>query len=91
MSPHRSSDDVAEMPSVDELEPPPRDARVVRPYDARELLVGLEPEAGRLLDRHLGMAIEWFPTTWSPTAWDATSTRSRGRPTARTELVSFLD
>lgn len=61
MSPHRSSDDVIEMPSDDELEPPPRDARVVRPYDARELLVDLEPEAGRLLDRHLGMAVEWFP------------------------------
>jgi acyl-[acyl-carrier-protein] desaturase len=30
-------------------------------YDETGLLLELEPEAGRLLDRHLGVATEWFP------------------------------
>ncbi len=30
-------------------------------YDPEALLIELEPEAGRLLDRHLKVAVEWFP------------------------------
>jgi len=41
-------------------------ARASRPYDARELLVDLEPEAGRLLDRHLKITTEWFPHEYIP-------------------------
>lgn len=48
-------------PPVDELVPPPRADRVVKPYDAHELLLDLEPEAGRLLDRHLKIAVDWYP------------------------------
>lgn len=33
----------------------------VQPYDPVALLLELEPEAGRLLDRHLSIAQEWFP------------------------------
>lgn len=47
--------------SVDELVPPSRDDRVIQPYDAQQLLIDLEPEAGRLLERHLKIAVEWFP------------------------------
>ena len=32
----------------------------------RELLVELEPEAGRLMDRHLKVAQEWFPHDYIP-------------------------
>ena len=32
----------------------------------RELLVELEPEAGRLLERHLKVAAEWFPHDYIP-------------------------
>ncbi len=38
----------------------------VAPYDARELLLDLEPVAARLLDRHLGIATEWFPHEYIP-------------------------
>jgi acyl-[acyl-carrier-protein] desaturase len=38
----------------------------VGPYDARELLLDLEPVAARLLDRHLGIATEWFPHEYIP-------------------------
>lgn len=54
------------LPSPAELESPRRPARVVKPYDARELLVDLEPEAARLLDRHLKIATEWFPHEYIP-------------------------
>ncbi len=35
-------------------------------YDEAALLIELEPEAGRLLDRHLGVAVEWFPHDFIP-------------------------
>ena len=35
-------------------------------YDARSLLLELEPEAGRLYDRHAGVAREWFPHDFIP-------------------------
>jgi len=35
-------------------------------YDAEALLRDLEPEAGRLLNRHLGIAREWFPHEFIP-------------------------
>ena len=50
----------------DELQPPQRPDRVVRPYDAQQLLIDLEPEAGRLLDRHLKIAEPWYPHDYIP-------------------------
>ena len=35
-------------------------------YDERALLIELEPEAARLLNRHLGVAAEWFPHDYIP-------------------------
>jgi acyl-[acyl-carrier-protein] desaturase len=35
-------------------------------YDENALLLELEPEAGRLLDRHLKVAVEWFPHDFIP-------------------------
>ena len=35
-------------------------------YDERGLLIELEPEAGRLYDRHLKVAQEWFPHDYIP-------------------------
>jgi acyl-[acyl-carrier-protein] desaturase len=35
-------------------------------YDERALLLELEPEAGRLYDRHVGVAQEWFPHDFIP-------------------------
>ena len=35
-------------------------------YDERALLLELEPEAGRLVDRHLKVAQEWFPHEFIP-------------------------
>ena len=35
-------------------------------YDEAGLLIELEPEAGRLLDRHLTVAAEWFPHDFIP-------------------------
>jgi acyl-[acyl-carrier-protein] desaturase len=35
-------------------------------YDQTQLLAELEPEAERLLNRHLGMAQEWFPHEYVP-------------------------
>jgi acyl-[acyl-carrier-protein] desaturase len=35
-------------------------------YDPHALLVELEPEAGRLYDRHTSMALEWFPHDFIP-------------------------
>jgi len=35
-------------------------------YDERALLLELEPEAGRLVDRHLKVAQEWFPHEYIP-------------------------
>jgi len=35
-------------------------------YDEAALLIELEPEAGRLLDRHLAVAVEWFPHDFIP-------------------------
>lgn len=53
-------------PKGDELAPPRTAERTVKPYDARQLLVDLEPEAGRLLDRHLKIAVDWFPHEFIP-------------------------
>ena len=36
------------------------------PVDERALLLELEPEVGRLYDRHAGMAQEWFPHEFIP-------------------------
>ena len=36
------------------------------PFDDEALLLELEPEAGRLLDRHLKVAPEWFPHEYIP-------------------------
>jgi acyl-[acyl-carrier-protein] desaturase len=44
-----------------ELRPAGSEPCAVTPYDAEQLLVDLEPAAGRLLDRHLRVAQEWFP------------------------------
>lgn len=67
MEPDPSTVDMPD-PDSDELEddgidldPPPSEPRVIEAYDARALLHDLEPEAGRLLDRHLSIAVEWFP------------------------------
>jgi acyl-[acyl-carrier-protein] desaturase len=35
-------------------------------YDERSLLQELEPEAGRLYDRHAKVAVEWFPHDYIP-------------------------
>jgi len=35
-------------------------------YDERALLIELEPEAGRLYDRHASVAQEWFPHDYIP-------------------------
>ena len=35
-------------------------------YDENALLLELEPEAGRLMDRHLKVAVEWFPHDFIP-------------------------
>src|SRR5260370_23454440 len=35
-------------------------------YDERALLQELEPEAGRLFDRHAKVAQEWFPHDYIP-------------------------
>ncbi len=35
-------------------------------YDANDLLIELGPEAGRLYDRHIKMAEEWFPHDYVP-------------------------
>jgi len=35
-------------------------------YDQRSLLNELEPEAGRLYDRHASVAQEWFPHDFIP-------------------------
>ena len=49
-----------------ELVPPKRPDRVVKPYDAQELLTDLEPEAGRLLERHLKITDDWLPHEFIP-------------------------
>lgn len=54
------------LPPPEELEPPARSDMVVRPYDAQQLLIDLEPTAARLLDRHLKIAEEWFPHEYIP-------------------------
>ncbi len=41
-------------------------AGAMSPYDAHGLLVELGPEAGRLYDRHMKMAQEWFPHDYVP-------------------------
>jgi acyl-[acyl-carrier-protein] desaturase len=51
---------------ADEPEPPARTERGVKPYDAQQLLIDLEPEAGRLLDRHLKIASDWYPHEYIP-------------------------
>jgi len=51
---------------ADVVDPVPADTRSVEPYDAVALLHELEPEAGRLLDRHLSLTHEWFPHEFIP-------------------------
>lgn len=58
--------DLEESLPIDELTLPQRPERVVKPYDAHELLVDLEPEAGRLLERHLKITVEWYPHEFIP-------------------------
>ena len=65
-----------------EIELPPIVQRDVKPYDAAGLLIELEPEAARLLDRHLKITTEWFPHDYVPYSLGETSTRSRGRRTS---------
>jgi acyl-[acyl-carrier-protein] desaturase len=62
----RRSQSPEELPPMEELLPPPSDPRAVKPYDAHELLVDLEPEAGRLLDRHLKITEDWYPHEFIP-------------------------
>jgi acyl-[acyl-carrier-protein] desaturase len=57
-APHRRTED----PMSDDASPAP--SRV--PDLDRRLLHELEPEAGRLLDRHLKVAQEWFPHEYIP-------------------------
>lgn len=45
--------------------PPTTDSEAGEAFD-RRLLLDLEPEAGRLLDRHLKVAGEWFPHDYIP-------------------------
>jgi acyl-[acyl-carrier-protein] desaturase len=52
--------------STVELEAPARPERTVKPYDPQALLLELEPEAERLLNRHLKVAVEWFPHDFIP-------------------------
>ena len=54
------------LPPSEELEPPARSDMVVKPYDAQQLLIDLEPTAASLLDRHLKIAEEWFPHEYIP-------------------------
>jgi len=54
------------LPPPDELEPPARNDLEVKPYDAQQLLIDLEPTAARLLDRHLGIAEDWLPHEYIP-------------------------
>lgn len=49
-----------------EFESPVRPERSGQPYDAQQLLIDLEPEAGRLLDRHLKIAKPWYPHDYIP-------------------------
>jgi acyl-[acyl-carrier-protein] desaturase len=51
---------------MDAIDPPATKDRIVQPYDAEALLTELEPEAGRLLDRHLKITQEWFPHDYVP-------------------------
>jgi acyl-[acyl-carrier protein] desaturase len=55
-----------EEPSHDELLPPAGSVARVNPYDAQQLLIDLEPEAGRLLERHLQVATDWLPHEYIP-------------------------
>jgi acyl-[acyl-carrier-protein] desaturase len=54
------------LPPPDELEPPARADVQVKPYDAQQLLVDLEPTAARLLERHLKIAEDWMPHEYIP-------------------------
>jgi len=46
---------------IDRVSPSP-----MTDYDPRSLLIELEPEAGRLYDRHASVAQEWFPHDFIP-------------------------
>ena len=54
------------LPPPDELEPPARKDLEIKPYDAQQLLIDLEPTAARLLDRHLAIAEDWLPHEYIP-------------------------
>ena len=47
------------------IKPPPI-GETPSEYDDRALLLELEPEAGRLFDRHAKVAQEWFPHDYIP-------------------------
>ncbi len=66
LSDDRSRSDADLTPTPEEIEPPRRPDRQVKPYDAEQLLIDLEPEAGRLLDRHLKIAEPWYPHEYIP-------------------------
>ena len=66
-------------------------------YDPVSTLVALEPEAARLLDRHLKVAQEWFPHEYIPYAlgrnfdkdpWTPSSRASRGSHGSRSRSTS---
>lgn len=59
-------DDPESSLTAHELEPPATQPRTVMPYNAEALLIELEPVAGRLMDRHLKVAVEWFPHDFIP-------------------------
>ncbi len=46
--------------------------------DERALLIELEPEVGRLYDRHAGMAQEWFPHDFDRDPWTPDQPRLTG-------------
>jgi acyl-[acyl-carrier-protein] desaturase len=52
--------------------------------DDRGLLCELTPEAGRLLERHLGIAKEWFPHELVP--WERAAALEGGAPTELTPM-----
>ena len=54
------------LPPPDELQPPARTYLDIKPYDAQQLLIDLEPTAARLLDRHLAIAEDWLPHEYIP-------------------------
>ena len=59
------------------------DAQLTALAQDRALLNELEPEAGRLYDRHARVAQEWFPHDFIPYRLGRDFDASRGRRTSR--------